>query len=157
MEQKKYVFYKKIMVRYLSNNYVVVKNETPTETKYKIVTKVDNVKTAPETILNELKKIFNLEDDKSLKKIINFWSKRKLTKKNWSWEFNLSLPSGLLFYMDFVCPTQEVPFEPRLSLSSRYSSKKVSDKSYITINIQPHVPPKHIELDININNEKFKE
>ena len=156
MEQKKYVFYKKIMVKYLSNNYVVVKNERPT-TKYKIVTKIDNVKTTPDTILNELKKIFNVEDDKSLKKIINFWSKRKLTKKNWSWEFNFSLPSGILSYMDFVYPTQEVPFEPRLSVSSRYSSRNIDDQSYMTINIRPPVPPKHIELDININNEKFKE
>ncbi len=156
MEQTNYRFYKKTIIKYLSNNYVIVKSGTSLK-KHKIVTKGNDVETSPSVILDELKKIFNLYEDKILKKIITIWSNGKITKKNWDWRINFRLPSGLLYYMDFVYPTQEVPFEPRLSVSSRYSSKKVSDKTYITINIQPRVPLEHIELDININNEKFKE
>ena len=179
MTQANYKFYKKKILKYLNCNYFIRKNFNVglIQAKYIILTK-DRGKQIPASILlDNIKQIFDIDDAPAIKKILKYWSKNRLTKRNWlKWE--MKLPSGTLYYMDFVYqqPTQiqlgnwdhNIDFNPRVSISSRYAEANVNERYYtrfdvanpdeesqqIDIKIKPIVPVRHIDVNITMNNEQ---
>jgi hypothetical protein len=191
MTQPDYKFYKKKILKYLDTNYVIAKRKSyvykkndpfhklyiKTSAKYRIFTKEDNQEVSASILLDGIKQIFDIDDTTTIKKILKYWSKNRLTKRNWlKWE--MELPSGTLFYMDYVYqqPPQiqlgnwdhNVDFNPRVSVSSRYAKVKVNERYYsrfdvarpdeeshqIDVKIKPITPVQRIDLNITINNEQ---
>jgi hypothetical protein len=190
MTQPDYKFYKKKILKYLDTNYVIAKRKSivykknakhklyiKTIAKYRIFTKEDNQEVSASILLDGIKQIFDIDDTITIKKILKYWSKNRLTKRNWlKWE--MELPSGTLFYMDYVYqqPSQiqlgnwdhNVDFNPRVGISSRYEEANLNERYYtrsdvarpdeeshqIDVKIKPITPVQHIDVNITMNNEQ---
>jgi len=145
MIQSEYKYYKKIILKFLTTNFKVVRNKTYLSPKYTIKS-LTNEEVNVKTLIAEIKKVFNINEEDTIKKIIRVWSRKKITKKNWDvWYIETKLPSGLLYYMDFVYqqPQQinwehNVDFNPRMGLAERYGNRPVNPNFYGVIDINEH-------------------
>jgi hypothetical protein len=176
MTQPDYKFYKKKILKYLVGNYVIVKTKKTyisiINPKYKIFTKDGGEQIPASILLDNIKKIFGIDDSETatVKKIIRYWSKNKLNNKNWFiWRIN---SSGGLVNMPYVI--QDLPpivwdhFTPNVSVSSRYAQVNLNQRYYSTIDaarleeevlefnikIKPIAPVQHIDVNITMNNEQ---
>lgn len=176
MTQPDYKFYKKKILKYLVGNYVIAKTKKSYVSsiingKYKIVTKDGSEQIPASILLDNIKKIFGVDDAAAIKKILRYWSKNKLSSKNWlDWCID---SSGGLVNMPYVI--QELPqivewdhFTPSVRVLSRYGQVNLNQRYYSTIDaarleeevlefnikIKPIAPVQHIDLKITINNEQ---
>jgi hypothetical protein len=172
MTQPDYKFYKNKIFKYLVNNYVIVKNKLSytslIKAKYKIVSKDNNDEIPAIILLDDIKNIFGVDDTEAIKKILRYWSKNKLSEKNW-FKWRLKTPSMDFMYQprQIVGWDHNIDFNPRIGISSRYSSVNLNERLYcgidvsrpvedlqiIDVRIRPIVPVQHIDLNITINNE----
>ncbi len=107
MIEPNYRFYKKKILKYLVGGYILSRNKKSPSPKY-VIQKLDGGFIPPKVLLDEIKKIFDLDDEKSLKQIINVWSKNRLSKKNWE-RFVLKSPTGMIYYMDYQSKISKYP------------------------------------------------